>query len=65
MGQHSRDTTGYGRREMDYVEAMETIAQAAIEWRKALYGGRFDKAASKLESLALITDDYLQSVSSS
>ena len=38
----------------------EKIADAAISWRQALLGGRFDKANSRLTTLSILIDEYLK-----
>jgi len=48
-------------RELSYLSRMEAIATTAIEWRKALYGGRYEKAVQHLDKLADLIDQEIRS----
>ena len=41
------------------AELIEVIAMAAVAWRQALLGGRFDKALDRLTNLKLLIDDFI------
>jgi hypothetical protein len=45
---------------MSDYKTKTVIADAAISWREALLGGRFNKANSRLTTLLILIDDYLR-----
>lgn len=46
---------------LDDLDQRSKIADAAISWREALLGGRFNKAADRQTSLWILIDDYVRS----
>lgn len=44
---------------LDCAEDAQKVAEAAVAWRQALLGGRFDKASDLVITLSALTDEYM------